>query len=207
MAFRSSVKQVAAALGLEIDDALVAALALDAEHRLRTLGLDAARFMRHARRSTLLGGDVAHALKLRNVEALYGHSFGDAPPFHRAAAGGEELFFVEDRVVALEDVLAAPLPRAPPEPTFSVHWLAVAGVQPLVPQNPRPAAQGAQQGSGSRKPDAATVPMDLAAGGPSVSAAAAASGAARSQCVRHAESEGAPRPVQGAAALLHACHQ
>jgi hypothetical protein len=36
-------------------------------------------------------------------------------------------------------MLKQPLPRAPVSPGLNVHWLAVDGVQPLIPENPSPA--------------------------------------------------------------------
>ena len=35
-----------------------------------------------------------------------------------------------------EDVMATPLPKLPDEITFSVHYLAVDGVQPAIRENP-----------------------------------------------------------------------
>ena len=68
------------------------------------------------------------------------------------------LYAVKDPELDLEDVVAAELPRAPLQPSLAVHWLAVEGVQPRIPQNPpqQPAwdlfaagGAGARAGSGS----------------------------------------------------------
>ena len=32
--------------------------------------------------------------------------------------------------------MASPLPELPHPPTFTAHWLAINGIQPLIPQNP-----------------------------------------------------------------------
>lgn len=50
----------------------------------------------------------------------------------------------------IESLLTAPLPPIPLAMTFTAHWLAIEGVQPLIPQNPPPtpamlAANNAQQ--------------------------------------------------------------
>ena len=37
-----------------------------------------------------------------------------------------------------DEILKAPLPKAPLEVTFRAHWLAIEGVQPLIPENPLP---------------------------------------------------------------------
>lgn len=52
-----------------------------------------------------------------------------------------DLFYVCDDDVALESVLTQGLPPAPADTTFSVHWLAVHGVQPRIPPNPTPSSQ------------------------------------------------------------------
>lgn len=45
------------------------------------------------------------------------------------------LFFPEDEVVDVSEILNAPLPHIPMQPTLNIHWLAVDGVQPLIPEN------------------------------------------------------------------------
>lgn len=67
------------------------------------------------------------------VQGVYGFC-SDEPMVVEEIADG--LFEVKDPDVDLEDVAAAALPRVPPQPSLSVHWLAVEGVQPRVPQNP-----------------------------------------------------------------------
>lgn len=67
------------------------------------------------------------------------------------AAGSSDLYYLEDKVpplhavpelihvpqdVDLTDIIAAPLPACPVDYSLSIHWLAVEGVQPAIPQNP-----------------------------------------------------------------------
>eukprot|EP00965_Chrysotila_dentata_P254519 6211903-Pleurochrysis_carterae.AAC.1 len=83
----------------------------------------------------LTTSDINYALRLRSCEPLYGFAAGDAPRFCRAV-GTSDVYFVDDPELNLADLIAAPLPAVPLEPSFSTHWLAINGVQPSVPQNP-----------------------------------------------------------------------
>lgn len=80
-----------------------------------------------------------YALRVRNVEPLLGFSFPDpAEVSTKTAADGSSVFVLEDREMDFDEILKAPLPKAPLEVTFRAHWLAIEGVQPLIPENPLP---------------------------------------------------------------------
>ncbi|KAK4535352.1 hypothetical protein CDCA_CDCA04G1377 [Cyanidium caldarium] len=89
--------------------------------------------MRHSKRRRLTVADVAAALRLRNVEPVYGFSSNEPLPFVRTQG---DVFFVDDEEVDLRDVIDGELPRVPLETTMALHWLAINGVQPRTPQNP-----------------------------------------------------------------------
>ena len=90
--------------------------------------------MTHSKRQKLSVEDVNNALKMRSVEPLYGYDPGEALQFRLVP--NTNLFYVADEEVDFETLLNAPLPKVPLKPTFSVHWLAVEGVQPQIPENP-----------------------------------------------------------------------
>ena len=76
---------------------------------------------------------------MRNVEPLYGFSFPDPVEVTtRTEANGSSVFVLEDKEMDFDEILKAPLPKAPLEVTFRAHWLAIEGVQPLIPENPLP---------------------------------------------------------------------
>jgi len=56
--------------------------------------------------------------------------------------------------VELADVAQAALPPAPLAPSLSLHWLAVEGTQPKVPQNP--SQSSASKGKGGRSSSSST---------------------------------------------------
>eukprot|EP01119_Soliformovum_irregulare_P010268 TRINITY_DN2517_c0_g1_i1.p1 TRINITY_DN2517_c0_g1~~TRINITY_DN2517_c0_g1_i1.p1 ORF type:complete len:374 (+),score=61.38 TRINITY_DN2517_c0_g1_i1:23-1144(+) len=107
-----------------VKEEVTAALAPDAEYRIREIIQEATKFMRHSKRGILTTEDVNHALKLRNVEPIYGVQSRDD-------SHGDP-----DREVDFNEIINAQMPRIPRDCTMSLHWLAVEGVQPNIPQNP-----------------------------------------------------------------------
>ncbi|XP_056173319.1 transcription initiation factor TFIID subunit 6-like isoform X3 [Syzygium oleosum] len=110
-------------------------LASDVEYHLQEIMQEAIKCMRHSKRTALTVDDVDSALKLRNVEPIYGFASSDAPRFKRAA-GHNGLFYIDEKDVEFKEVIDAPLPRAPLDTSVSAHWLAIEGVQPAIPENP-----------------------------------------------------------------------
>ncbi|XP_048498471.1 transcription initiation factor TFIID subunit 6 isoform X2 [Beta vulgaris subsp. vulgaris] len=70
-----------------------------------------------------------------NDNPIYGFASNDPLRFKRAG-GNKDLFYVNDHGLDLKDVTEAPMPRAPLDTSVSVHWLAIEGVQPAIPENP-----------------------------------------------------------------------
>lgn len=152
-----NVKDVAESLGIgQLGDEALRTLAQDVEYRIGQVILEAFRFMRAAKRTTMTTQDVASALRCLDVEPLYGYDSTRPLRFGEAGIGaGQPLFYIEDEEVDFEKLINAPLPKVPrdssftgmsdhperPEDpltdrTFTGHWLAIEGVQPAIPQNP-----------------------------------------------------------------------
>ena len=147
-----SIKVIAQTVGIEaLPDEVARALAPDAEYRLREVIQDALKFARHSKRSTISTEDVNASLRLRDVEPLYGFPAGAGPVPFREVPGQPELFFQEQKELTLKDVLAAKLPRPPVAVNVVPHWLAVEGVQPLIPENPSPQPERARAAGGAAK--------------------------------------------------------
>lgn len=97
--------------------------------------------MRHARRTTLTTSDIDQALRVLNIEPLYGHfphnppTFRRAPPYPHVQTGGA-VYFMEDEEIDFERVLREEKITLPKGSRWTAHWLAVEGVQPLIPENP-----------------------------------------------------------------------
>ncbi|KAL2386640.1 hypothetical protein RJZ90_000499 [Blastomyces dermatitidis] len=133
-----NIRDVAESVGIgALNDEVVENLARDVEYRISQVLEEALKFMRHAKRTLLTTQDVSHALRVLDVEPLYGYESTRPLRFGEATLGpGQPLFYVEDDEVDFEKLINAPLPRVPREITFTAHWLAVEGVQPTIPQNP-----------------------------------------------------------------------
>ncbi|KAK4743428.1 hypothetical protein SAY87_001429 [Trapa incisa] len=132
---KETIEVIAQSIGisnLSADAAL--ALAPDVEYRMREIMQEAVKCMRHSRRTVLTADDVDSALKLKNVEPIYGFASG-GPLRFRKAIGHKDLFYLEDKDIDIKDVIDAPLPKAPLDTAVLCHWLAIEGVQPAIPEN------------------------------------------------------------------------
>ncbi|KAF9465319.1 transcription initiation factor TFIID complex 60 kDa subunit [Collybia nuda] len=136
-----AIKDVADSLNITISDPVALALASDVEYRIHQVIEEAARFMRHGRRTTMTTADIDQAFRVLNIEPLYGHSASNPPTFRRAlpfpqvpAAG--PVYFVEDEEIDFDRVFREEKIALPKGVSWKAHWLAVEGVQPLIPENP-----------------------------------------------------------------------
>lgn len=116
-----NVKDVAESVGISVlnDDAL-RVLTQDVEYRIGQVTVEALRFMRAARRTTLAVGDVSQALKVLDVEPLYGYDSTRPLRYGEASLGpGQPLFYIEDEEVDFEKLINAPLPKVPRDMSFT----------------------------------------------------------------------------------------
>ncbi|ETL85343.1 hypothetical protein, variant 5 [Phytophthora nicotianae] len=126
---------VAQSLGLDdISDECVRELLPEVELRVRQVVQDALKFQRHSRRPQLDPTHVNQALQARNLESLYGFSSPGTVKY-KPCEDSETLFFAEEEELELNELLNVPLGQIPLQPVLNLHWLAVDGVQPLIPEN------------------------------------------------------------------------
>lgn len=89
----------------------------------------------------MTASDIDNALRVLNIEPLYGHTpynpttFRRALPFAQSTSAGS-VYFVEDEEIDFDRVLREEKITLPKGVTWTAHWLAVEGVQPLIPENP-----------------------------------------------------------------------
>lgn len=135
-----TVKDAAESLGINLPEEAAKNLAMDVEYRIHEILETAIKFMRHSKRKLLMTGDISSALKVLNIEPLYGYDNSQPLAFKEAlvGAGGQTLYYIDDHEVEFEKLINLELPKVPRQTTFTAHWLAIEGVQPMIPQNPLP---------------------------------------------------------------------
>ncbi|GLI67285.1 hypothetical protein VaNZ11_011470 [Volvox africanus] len=188
----ATVKAIALSVDVtRLTEEAAKALAPDVEYRLREIIQDALKFARHCKRTKLTTQDINNAMRLRNLEPLYGFLGNNDPAKFVRATGHPDVYFVRDAMVPLEQITYAPLPKAPNHTTVMPHWLFIDGVQPQTEENaaverppppakrPRLAAAGTVRGPGgaaaqSSPPAGGTLGQQDGAGGRGRRGAAAA---------------------------------
>ena len=134
-----TVRDAADFLGINLPDDAAKNLAMDVEYRIHEILETAIKFMRHSKRKLLMTSDINHALKVLNIEPLYGYDNSQPLQFKEAlVSGGQTLYYIDDQEVEFEKLINQELPKVPRQAAFTAHWLAIEGVQPMVPQNPLP---------------------------------------------------------------------
>lgn len=116
-----NVKDVAESVGIGLlNEEALKCLQQDVEYRLGQVITESLRFMRQAGRTTLCVQDVSQALKVLDVEPLYGYDSTRPLRYGEASLGpGQPLFYLEDEEVDFEKLINAPLPKVPRDITFT----------------------------------------------------------------------------------------
>lgn len=116
-----NVKDVAESVGISVlNEDAQKVLQQDVEYRLGQVIIESLRFMRQAGRTTLTLQDVSQALKVLDVEPLYGYDSTRPLRYGEASLGpGQPLFYIEDEEVDFEKLINAPLPKVPRDATFT----------------------------------------------------------------------------------------
>lgn len=165
---KENIKVLVESSGTEVTDEVAAILASELEYNLREILEHASKFMRQSKRRRLLPEDINHALRLRNVEPVYGYghnilSLDKEEPLYRKAPQSD-VFYTPERCVDLAELIKIPISKVPADVSFTCHWLAIDGEQPAIPENP-PTEMATASTSGpskdhSKRPDAsAAVPV------------------------------------------------
>ncbi|OTB01730.1 hypothetical protein M426DRAFT_211306 [Hypoxylon sp. CI-4A] len=133
---QETVRDVAEAVGAhKIGDEALRTLTKDTEYRIGQLIVEALRFMRLARRTHMTPQDISHAMRVLDVQPLYGYDSTRGLTYGEASLGPQALFYVEDEEIDLDKLINTPLPKISRDVHFGTHYLAIEGVVPNLPEN------------------------------------------------------------------------
>ncbi|OQR76687.1 transcription initiation factor TFIID subunit 6-like [Tropilaelaps mercedesae] len=141
-----SVKMMAESVGVTaLPEDTCREISEDATYRLRVIIQEAIKFTRHGKRKRMTSFDLDNALRVKNVEPLYGFTDPNFIPFRFASGGGRELYFHEDKEMDLGDLVTGNLPKLPLDISLKTHWLSIEGIQPTIADNPPPVPKDQQR--------------------------------------------------------------
>lgn len=116
-----NIRDVAESVGIsQLSEEAIRALTQEVEYRVGQVIVEAMRFMQQGKRTILGTQDISQALKVLDVEPLYGYESTRPLRFGEASLGpGQPLFYIEDEEVDFERLINAPLPKVPRDISFT----------------------------------------------------------------------------------------
>lgn len=118
-----NIQDVSESVGISsLNDEVLQALTAEVQYRVAQVIEEAQRFMRHSRRTIMTTKDISLALRVLDVEPLYGYE-STRPLRFGEATFGQTLFYVEDEEIDFERLINAPLPKIPREIAYTGEFI------------------------------------------------------------------------------------
>ena len=111
---KETVNLIADSIGIQIKDDVASLLIEDAEYRIREIINESTKFMKHSNRKKMLPSDINSALTVKNIQPLFGYS-NSKQHFKQT----NQVYYLEDAEIDLEELVNSPLPPIPLETTFT----------------------------------------------------------------------------------------
>lgn len=117
---QENVRDVAESVGVpSLGDEALRTLSQDVEYRIGQVLVEALRYMRLAKRTTMTVQDVSQALRVLDVEPLYGYDSTRPLRYGEANLGSQALFYIEDEEMEFEKLINSALPKIPRDASFT----------------------------------------------------------------------------------------
>jgi transcription initiation factor TFIID subunit 6 len=114
-----NVRDVAESVGIAtLNDEALRTLSQDVEYRIGQVLAEALRFMRYRKRTTMTVLDVSLALRVLDVEPLYGYDSTKSLRYGEATMG-QPFFYIDDEEADFERVINGALPKVPRDANYT----------------------------------------------------------------------------------------
>lgn len=114
-----NVRDVAESVGIAtLNEESLRTLSQDVEYRIGQVLAEALRFMRHGKRTTMTVLDVSLALRVLDVEPLYGYDSTKSLRYGEATMG-QPFFYIDDEEADFERVINGALPKVPRDANYT----------------------------------------------------------------------------------------
>lgn len=135
------IKKIATRIGINnLTRESVAYISTQVTYELMFIVQDAMKFMTHENRDVLASSDIDHALKLKNITPTYSFDVNDSSLLTLSPGLKSGTLDADERrkIVNLQDYITSFNPKSYLSISLKLHWIAIEGIEPIVPENPPP---------------------------------------------------------------------
>jgi len=136
----SSIKSIAESIGFShLPESCAQELSASVTFAMKDFIQEATKFRDHRKGRQLTCGDIDNTLKSKGIEPSFGLATSEYIPLKYTGTNGKEVHYKEELEADLNELVNTSVMKIPYDVSLKVHWLAIEGVQPNIPENPAPA--------------------------------------------------------------------